>query len=86
MIGRALFEIFVRDVASREEDLVAGRQFDIVRNVLVLEYLLNDTLEDGGGNLSALMQADGGIEDDDYGKLRIVDGREAGEGTNVFCF
>ena len=86
MIGWAVFQVRLRDIAAGEQNLAAPRQLNVVRHVLILENLLDNSLEDGRGNLAALVQADGGIENHYDCDLRVVDGSEACERTDIFCF
>ena len=57
-VGRSFFDILVFHPPLRQQDLAAGRQFDVVGRVQILQHLLRDPLEHRRGNLSALMQAD----------------------------
>src|ERR1035437_8613719 len=83
MIGRALFETRVRDIAAGEQDLAARRKLHVVRDVQVLKRLLHDPLEDWRADLASLVQANGRVEDHHHCELGIVDGSESGERPNV---
>jgi hypothetical protein len=52
--------------------------------VQIFEDLLRDAAKNRGGDLSTLVEPDGGIEDDRDYDLWIVDGGESREGANVF--
>src|SRR3982074_3506684 len=83
MIGRVFFQTCVRNIAASKQNLPAGRKLNIMRDVHILEHLLHDPLKNRRRNLTSLMQADGGVEDDHNRNLRIVDGSKAGKGRDI---
>ncbi len=83
MIGRALFQTRVRDIATSEQDLAAGRKLHVMRHVQILERLLHDPLEDWRADLASLVQANGGVEDYHHCELGIVDGSKSGERPDI---
>ena len=79
MVGGAFREFLRLHLTRSQQHLPASRQFHIMRRMQVFQNLLRDALEHGRRNLSTLMEADSGIENDRHHNRGIVQWGKPGE-------
>src|SRR5215475_7262470 len=83
VIGSIVIQILIVDFGLRQQQAMLGIKRQVVRNMQILKHLLRYAAKHRSRNLSALMQADGRVEDHGYDDLRVVQWSKTREGGVV---